>query len=162
MGKTNMLFPFLAVAVLGFSAHGCDHPSRNASIIKQYMNATCVSPYVTGTVPFMVWEHTVTLRTGSKVRIDAAQIPSGRVDVTYLDSGIQYTAADAGDYIYPSDVRIAGEMLYSKTDGLLAADGSPRQTWLFSFDLAHRELLDRVCVDRNVLPAECERPKTEH
>jgi hypothetical protein len=69
---------------------------------------------------------------------------------------MEVVAANAGDYIYPADVRFdrQKERLFVKASGVPAAFGGP-QTWLFDFDLAHRQQMDRVRVDPTVLPGEC-------
>jgi hypothetical protein len=65
-------------------------------------------------------------------------------------------AANAGDYIYPADVRIdqAREKLFIKASGITAAFSQP-QTWLFEFDLTRHVQIDRARVDPAVLPQEC-------
>jgi hypothetical protein len=83
-------------------------------------------------------------------------MPGGRIDLEYASDGKEVIAADAGDYIYPSDVRVdhvAGR-LYIKASGVPAAFGGP-QTWLFEYDLGERRRTARVRVDPTVLPQEC-------
>ena len=65
-------------------------------------------------------------------------------------------AADAGDYIYPDDVRFdrISEHLYIKAAGIPAAFGGP-QTWLFEYDLPRRRQTQRARVDPSVLPNDC-------
>jgi len=83
-------------------------------------------------------------------------MPGGRIDLRYTPDGQEVVAANAGDYIYPSDVRVdhRGERLYIKASGQPAAFGGP-QTWLFEFDLGQRRRTARVRVDPTVLPQEC-------
>jgi hypothetical protein len=66
------------------------------------------------------------------------------------------TAANAGDYIYPADVRFddTAGLLYVKAGGHRAAFGEA-QTWLFEYDLRRRKQRDRTLVDPDVLPREC-------
>jgi hypothetical protein len=88
------------------------------------------------------------------------QVPGGRVDVRFVPEVINHVVADAGDYIYPSDVRVsaASDQLYVKAAGITAA--FPRaQTWLFEYDLRRRKRTGRIRVDPQALPAEC--PATE-
>jgi hypothetical protein len=64
-------------------------------------------------------------------------------------------AANAGDYVYPSDVRIntPDDLLYVKASGL--AGGIRHQTWLFEYDLRGPRLVARQEVVDEALPAEC-------
>lgn len=65
-------------------------------------------------------------------------------------------AADAGDYIYPADVRFesTSDRLYIKASGVPAAFGGP-ETWLFEYDLRQRNQTGHAKVDPSVLPQEC-------
>lgn len=81
-------------------------------------------------------------------------IPGGRIDIQYWD-GTDVVAADAGDYVYPADVRFdpASDTLYVKASGDAVIGGS--QTWLFKYDLASRRQVQHAQVDPSVLPKEC-------
>ena len=59
-------------------------------------------------------------------------MPGGQIDVRYLSDGKDVLAANAGDYIYPADVRFepTSGLLYVKASGEPAAFGG-HQTWLF-------------------------------
>ena len=72
-----------------------------------------------------------------------------------MATGREYVAADAGDYVYPSDVRINrdADLLYVKAHGL--AGGVREETWLFEYDLHENRLLTRVQVQQHTLPREC-------
>jgi hypothetical protein len=76
--------------------------------------------------------------------------------VKYTPDGQEQTAADAGDYIYPADVRFdqAADLLYVKAKGAPASSNEP-QTWLFEYDLRRRRQTGRIPVDPGVLPQEC-------
>lgn len=106
--------------------------------------------------PTRAWDYMLKMRGGIDVHVSGAQMPGGRIDVRYTPDGKEDVAADAGDYIYPSDVRLdrAGERLYIKAHGAPAAFGGP-QTWLFEYDLRQRRRTGRVLVDPSVLPQEC-------
>ena len=99
------------------------------------------------------WDTTLTFSDNEKVLVRGTQSPGGRIDVIY-PSGQDFVAADAGDYVYPSDVRIdvRNDLLYVKCDGLAIFR---RETWLFEYDLVHQQLLKRQRVVPGVLPAEC-------
>jgi hypothetical protein len=83
-------------------------------------------------------------------------VPGGRISVRFSQDGAELIAANAGDYIYPADVRIdtSADVLYVKASGHRAAGGEA-QTWLFEYDLRERRLRNRVLVDPDVLPREC-------
>jgi hypothetical protein len=83
----------------------------------------------------------------------------GRIVVRYQPDGPQVVAADAGDYVYPTDVRIneAKTVLVVKAMGL--AGGIRHETWLYEYDLDRRRRLSKVLVDPAVLPGECARQR---
>ena len=72
----------------------------------------------------------------------------------YLSDGKDEVVANAGDYIYPADVRFehASGLLYVKAAGVTAAFSNP-QTWLFEYDLLQRRSILRVRVNPNCAPA---------
>ncbi len=92
----------------------------------------------------------------NRIQVYGRAVPGGRVDVKFLSDGKDEVVADAGDYIYPADVRFdhATGHLYVKAAGVTAAFSNP-QTWLFEYDLLQRRSVLRVRVDPNVLPSEC-------
>ncbi len=155
--KTNELIVacgLITVAVLV----GCSRMVRSGPIISAYENAECI-PVEFGpgiTPPTRAWDYLLVTRSGTTVHISGAQMPGGRIGLTYQSDGMEIVAANAGDYIYPADVRFdrQKERLFVKASGVPAAFGGP-QTWLFDFDLTHRKQMDRVRVDPTVLPGEC-------
>ena len=106
--------------------------------------------------PTRAWGYTLKTRDGVAVHISGAEMPGGRIDVRYMPGGKNEVAADAGDYIYPADVRLdaATDHLYIKASGVPAVFGGP-QTWLFEYDLNKRGQIGRARVDPGVLPPEC-------
>jgi hypothetical protein len=104
------------------------------------------------------WNTLLFLRDGLPVRISGAQVPGGRIAVSYPGASREFLAADPGDYIYPSDVRLDAqkETLYVKAHG--AAGGISEQTWLFAYDLRARRIAERLQVRNEVLPMECPEP----
>jgi hypothetical protein len=84
-----------------------------------------------------------------------SQIPGGKISVRYVAAGRESVAANAGDYVYPSDVRANAQddLLYVKASGL--AGGIWHETWLFEFDLHGKKLVQRRKVVDDALPAEC-------
>jgi hypothetical protein len=101
------------------------------------------------------WDSPLSLPDGLKVVIRGVAIPGGRITLFYPQSGDTVIAADAGDYTYPTDVRIDSQngLLYIRAHGL--AGGVSLQTWLFEYDIHKRRLLQRHRVNEADLPKEC-------
>lgn len=138
----------------------CHRPVSRSPIIDQYRVATCVSwtsPRVAGRAS-REWDIDLSLSDGSKVRVSGAQMPGGRISVRFLATGRESEAANAGDYVYPSDVRLNAEndLLYVKASGL--AGGVWHETWLFKYDLHSQRLMARQQVVDDALPPECPEP----
>jgi hypothetical protein len=131
--------------------------SHSEDVIDGYRAAACVSPL---SQPRRVqpatreWDSTFALRNGSNVTVIGHQAAGGSVSVRY-DAPEGVVVANAGDYVYPRDVRLDGahDLLYVKTAGLGA--GLLEETLLFEYDLASRRRVRVVRVDPAVLPAEC-------
>jgi hypothetical protein len=104
------------------------------------------------------WNAVVLLHDGLPVSIRGAQIPGGKIVVSYPGTSREFLAADPGDYIYPSDVRLDSpkETLYVKARG--RAGGISEQTWLFVYDLRARRIVERIQVGNDELPMECPEP----
>ncbi len=124
---------------------GCTRPIRNGPIITEYKDAECIPPRLGQRFipPTHTWDYALTTAPGQTVRVSGAQMPGGRIDVHYESDGADVIAANAGDYIYPADVRIdkAKQRLLVKASGITAAFSVP-QTWLFEFDLTRRSEID--------------------
>jgi len=101
------------------------------------------------------WDTPITLIDGARVIVKGTQSPGGRIEVRYANSGEGIVAADAEDYVYPSDVRVSSQnnLIYVKACGL--AGGINHETWLFEYDLDHQRLVTKQLVSDDVLPAEC-------
>jgi hypothetical protein len=138
---------------------GCNSVVRKGPIITGYENAKCIHPRLAPgiTPPTRTWDSSIAASTGETVRVLGAQMPGGRVDLRYSSDGADVVAANAGDYIYPADVRIdtARRILFVKASGITAAFDQP-QTWLFEFDLIRRGQIGRARVDPTVLSKECQ------
>jgi hypothetical protein len=94
------------------------------------------------------------LTNGEAIVIAGVQGPGGVVSVRY-PGGHTVVAADAGDYVYPDDIRVddASGRMYVKAEGL--AGGISHETVLFEYDLYGRKALQRLAVDGAVLPPQC-------
>jgi hypothetical protein len=143
-----------AIVCLGAACRG---PVSHAPIIEHYRAAACIPFSVNpkATLHTREWDTDLALKDGSKVIVTGAQMPGGRINVRYPTSGRESVAADAGDYVYPSDVRLNAQKdrLYVKASGLAA--GIWQETWLFEYDLHSQKLVDRRKVANEALPAEC-------
>jgi len=125
-------------------------------LVAKYRTATCIPFSSQAARPHSrEWRTTLSLRDGSQVTISGAQMPGGRIDVFYPATGGKFVAADAGDYVYPSDVRIdaQNDLLYVKADGL--AGGIWERTFLFEYDLRQHRLVTRRRVKDGKLPEVC-------
>lgn len=134
----------------------CRRPVSKAPIIDEYQAAVCV--------PFSArpavrphtreWNTRLALRNGESVIVRGTQSPGGRIELEYA-SGMRKVAADAGDYVYPSDVRVSkqNDLLYIKASGL--AGGINHETWLFEYDPNNQHLVTKQRVSDEALPAEC-------
>jgi hypothetical protein len=135
----------------------CRGPVSSAQIIEQYSAAECIAFSKKPTVSphTREWNTPLTLSDGSKVVVSGTQSPGGRISVYYPNSHRKVVAADAGDYVYPSDVRLntQNDLLYVKATGL--AGGLREETWLFAYDLLAQHLVARQEVTKYTLPPEC-------
>jgi hypothetical protein len=129
----------------------------SGAIIDRYARATCVAAHSAPHVQpdTRAWDDDLTLGDGAVVHVQGAQAVGGRVHVRFARDGVTRTAADAGDYIYPADVRLdaATDHLYVKASGI--AVGDEPQTWLFDYDLRARRQTDKLHVNPAALPREC-------
>ena len=137
---------------------GCHRPLAGGPIIDGYKAAVCipVSPNrKVGGPHTREWEAPVTLSDGSKVMVVGYQMPGGRITARYVTTGRELEAANAGDYVYPSDVRFNEQtnLLFVKASGL--AGGINHETWLFEYDLLGQRLVERRRVVDSALPTEC-------
>lgn len=144
----------LAVTILA----GCTRPIRQSAVIDSYSRAECVPVrFGPGILPpTRAWNDTVLTRRGVAVHVSGAEMPGGKISVQYLPDGKYDLAADAGDYIYPADVRMnrSTDVLYIKASGIPAAFGGP-ETWIFAYDLEQKRQIQRVRVEPTILPKEC-------
>jgi hypothetical protein len=143
------------ITIACYSA-ACNRPVPDAQLVERYRSAACIQFSSIPVSPHTrEWNTELTLGDGLKVTVLGAQIPGGRINVRYPALGRELVAANAGDYVYPGDVRLnaQNELLYVKASGL--AGGINRQTWLFEYDLRRQRLVVRQQVANDVLPAEC-------
>jgi hypothetical protein len=125
-------------------------------IITKYKAAACVALSSSPADPHTRrWKATLSLGDGSQVVVSGACMAGGMVVAFYPLTGQEYVAANAGDYVYPSDIRFdsQNDLLYVKAAGL--AGGIWERTILFEYDLRQHRLLNRRGVKANALPEEC-------
>lgn len=133
----------------------CVMPVSDSPLIARYAAAVCIQP-TTDSANERSWEGDLVLPTGARVIVRAAQMPGGRVEVSYPGGAAPTIAVSPGDYIYPADLRVdlSSGLLYVKARGLAA--GISKETWLFEYDLRSQKLVDRVRVKADALPPECQ------
>jgi len=131
--------------------------SAHAPIVERFRAATCV-PYLSHpriSPKTREWDHTLTLRNGSKVIVSGAAMVGGRVVVRYSPSGEAYVAANAGDYVYPEEVRFDSESALLYIEAAKLAGGLWDRTVLFEYDLRNRRLITSRGVQDSALPPSC-------
>jgi hypothetical protein len=147
-------------AVLG-SSLGAAPKVSTQSLLTMYNAAACIPPTISPNIlpkTTRSWHAELALSDGSKILIKAAEMPGGLVTVTDLSSGERFVAANAGDYVYPDDIRIdkRDDRLYVIARGL--AGGIWRRTVLFQYNLqAHRQTARRGVRGKD-LPKACPGP----
>jgi hypothetical protein len=147
-----------ALVVVGVNATTCGgSPKRDSLLIRAYRGATCVPPIIAPGVqpPSRQWDRPIDLRDGRRIFVLGLRAPSGAIALRYPGAAQPTVAADAGDYVYPSDVRWNRDLerLYVKAQGLEAMGGE--RTVLFEYDLAAQRILGRENVEPSTLPPEC-------
>jgi hypothetical protein len=147
--RSGLSFALLLVAAVA----GCDRTIRTGAIIDQYTHAECI-PVSNGLgSPVRTWDYTVHVGQAESIRVEGRATPGGRIQLEYEPDGKDEVAANAGDYIYPADVRQKSGLLYIKASGVTPLNQP--QTWLFEYDLLKRRQTQRARVDPSVLPHEC-------
>jgi hypothetical protein len=154
MNRTRVLI-LLAVACF---LHGCSLPRRQHAVIDAYKTAVCVPVLAQSEIrppSVRAWDATVRTGSGTSVVLSGYQGPGAGIVAKEVRTGEIHVVADAGDYVYPADVRTTADFarVYVKADGL--AGGISRETWLFEYDLTQFRELNRVRVEPSVLPPEC-------
>jgi hypothetical protein len=152
----------LAVAACA-SALSAFRAPQTASLIERYSKATClpVTLNLSYGPPTREWEDSLKLGDGSQITVSGAQMPGGRIDVLYKATGRSVVAANPGDYVYPTDVRVSGDILFVRASGLAVGPfGAHPRTDLFEYDLKQNRLLNYQKVSAIKLPDECPVTKT--
>jgi len=153
----------LVATACAMAAVSCAPAIRFGEIIGSYRSARCVQPIIAEGVlpPTRGWNAEVTSASGTRVIVSGTHMAGGRITVRYLPNGPELVAADAGDYVYPTDVRVnqSGTALLVKAAG--SAGGLSDETWLFEWSLDDRRLVSKARVEPSVLPPECQLQKTD-
>ena len=147
--RTSSILLLFAECLL-LLATGCRRPEPQSSpeLILKYSNAACVQSQGDQ------WNNAIKLTDGSTATISGQRNRPSYIGVTF-GGGTKVIAANAGDYVYPSDVRVSPDAtrLYVKARGL--AGGIWPATVLFEYDLMARRLLQRTDAAKSHLPTEC-------
>ena len=145
---------FVILAIMSLT--GCATPARSGPLINSYSHAECVPVTLDlkSGPPTRTWNYVLETHHEGAVRVLGKQMPGGLIALEYALDAKGEIAANAGDYVYPADVRVDGssERLYVKAEGIRI---NQLQTWLFEYDLQHRLQTARLRVDPKVLPEEC-------
>jgi hypothetical protein len=100
------------------------------------------------------WAVSLDLGQGLTLRISADQTVGGRFLGQYSDEQPQRVIGNAGDYVYPCDLRIdkGRGIILAKASGL--SGGIAKATILFEFDITSRQLLHAYQVASELFPPE--------
>lgn len=146
----------LGVTVAAFMVLGCIPAHRQHRLIDLYTSAHCVPLSTSSTVvpPVREWDAMLRTSQGRVVRVSGWQAVSGRI-VARDETGATHVVADAGDYVYPEDVRTSreGDTVFVKARGL--AGGLFDETWLFAYDLLRFKETGKIRVEPTALPPRC-------
>src|SRR5262249_35470080 len=130
---------------------------RQHPVIDRYKTAACLPLLAESRVQPSVreWDAPVRTASGTELVISGYQAVGGAVVARDKRTGATHVVANAGDYVYPADVRTSSDFtrVYVKAAGL--AGGLSEETWLFEYDLTEYRQLNKIPVDPSVLPPEC-------
>src|SRR5262249_24562065 len=128
--------PLTAFGVLCL-ASACAVPRRQHPVIDRYKTAACLPLLAESRVQPSVreWDAPVRTASGTELVISGYQAVGGAVVARDKRTGATHVVANAGDYVYPADVRTSSDFtrVYVKAAGL--AGGLSEETWLFEYDL---------------------------
>lgn len=115
MTKLRLL---VCVVVLAVTVAGCAIPRRHHVLIDRYTAATCIA---LSSGAMREWNTTLRPGPAREVRIIGHQRVSGMVVARDERTGEEHMVANAGDYIYPADVRTSPDFgrVFVKADGLM-------------------------------------------
>jgi hypothetical protein len=134
----------------------CDRPAQRDELIDRYRTAACIPVTLRDSPPTRTWDFKTTMEDGTVVWITGVRAPGGRVLAQFGAARDHTEVANAGDYMYPADVRVdrKNQRLFVKASGLPAI-GSKAETWLFEYDLRQRREVRRLAVSESAMPSEC-------
>ncbi len=167
LSRVSGTFALLAHSILGIAVlNGCVAApwKKSGPLLAKYKAATCLPLTISPAMPRKTrsWQAEVTIANGSRIVVEAAAIPGGYVTVRYLDTSEKVIAANAGDYVYPYDIRInrQTDRLYVVASGL--AGGIWQRTVLFEYDLRARRQTAKRGVNDKDLPEGCPAPASSN
>jgi hypothetical protein len=126
-------------------------------LIERYSKAECIP--LDPKREARAWSHTLVTNSGENVEIFGAQEIGGRINVRFEPNGEEKVAVNAGDYIYPADVRFDRAMnrIYVRAGGVRPVPFGGNQVWLFEYDLERRRRTERKRVEPSVLVDLCKK-----
>lgn len=127
--------------------------SADYSLVRAYLSAEPVTPTwnpdVSPAEP--MWSRKIEIA-GVSVTVSARCCVGQGFVARYSDESSPRTVFTPGDYVYPTELRIAPNehVVYGRASGV--AGGITQVTKIFAYDLDRRRLLESVEVDPNLLP----------
>lgn len=141
------------VLVLAGAASSCPVKSADHSLVRAYSSAEPITPTWNPDIkpPEPMWNREIDLG-GVSVKVSARCCVGGRFAAQYSDEPSTRIVFTPGDYVYPSELRVAppNHVVYGRASGL--AGGITQTTKIFAYDLKGRRLLDSAEVDPRLLP----------
>jgi len=139
--------------VVGGAASSCTVKNADNPLVRAYLGAEPVTPTwnpnITPAEP--MWNRLIDLGRVS-VAVSARCCVGGRFVARYSDELSPRIMFTPGDYVYPSELRVASRdhVVYGRASGL--AGGITKTTKIFAYDLDARGLVESVEVAPRLLP----------
>jgi hypothetical protein len=141
------------VLVVAGAAASCTIKNADHPLVQAYLGAEPVTPAWNPDIhpAEPMWNRQIDLgRTA--VTVAARCCVGGRFVAQYSDESTPRVMFTPGDYVYPTELRVAsrGHVLYGRASGL--AGGITETTKIFSYDFDARRLVEAVEVAPRLLP----------
>ncbi|GAO02686.1 hypothetical protein [Anaeromyxobacter sp. PSR-1] len=141
------------VLALAAAAGPCTVENGDHPLVRAYLSAEPVTPVWNPDIspPEPMWIQKVELP-GGFVTVSARCCVGQGFVARFSDESSPRTMFTPGDYVYPSELRVAlrERVVYGRASGL--AGGITKVTKIFAYDLDRRRLVESVDVDPGLLP----------
>jgi hypothetical protein len=142
----------LGLALAG-AAGSCTVKTGDHPLVRAYLSAEPVTPVWNPDIspPEPMWTQKIELPGGSVTVSARCCVGQGFV-ARFSDEPAPRKVFTPGDYVYPSELRVAlrDRVVYGRASGL--AGGITNVTKIFAYDLDRRRLVDSAEIDPGLLP----------